>query len=175
MEYVSNTDSLNLDTLSTTYKIKKISEEDISDVYNLCKANTKYYEYAKTEPTKRNLTEVISQLPEGTGPENKYFVGFYDNDKLIAILDLITKYPNVDNAFIGWFMVDVHLQRKGIGSELFADIRSSLKAQGYNHLRLGVIKNNVEAINFWTKQGFKYTGITNKQEEYNVLVMSRDI
>ena len=175
LEYVSNTDSLNLDTLSTTYKIKKISEEDISDVYNLCKANTKYYEYAKTEPTKRNLTEVISQLPVGTGPENKYFVGFYDNDKLIAILDLITKYPNVDNAFIGWFMVDVHLQRKGLGSELFADIRSSLKAQGYNHLRLGVIENNVEAINFWTKQGFKYTGITNKQEEYNVLVMSRDI
>lgn len=175
LEYVSNTDSLNLDTLSTTYKIKKISEEDISDVYNLCKANTKYYEYAKTEPTKRNLTEVISQLPEGTGPENKYFVGFYDNDRLIAILDLITKYPNVDNAFIGWFMVDVHLQRKGLGSELFADIRSSLKAQGYNHLRLGVIENNVEAINFWTKQGFKYTGITNKQEEYNVLVMSRDI
>ena len=72
-------------------------------------------------------------------------------------------------------MVDVHLQRKGLGSELFADIRSSLKAQGYNHLRLGVIENNVEAINFWTKQGFKYTGITNKQEEYNVLVMSRDI
>lgn len=172
----SSKNEIDIAALSTQYSSERISEEDIADVYNLCKDNRKYYEYAKTEPSKQDLTEVISQMPDNTGPENKYFIGFYDGKhNLVAILDLITRYPNDRAAFIGWFMVNASMQQKGIGSAIFADIRAALKAQGFEYLRLGCIKENSEAISFWKKQGFKMTGEEIQQPEYVVLPMERNI
>ena len=167
---------LDINTLSSDYTVHKITEADIADVYHLCKANRKYYEYAHTKPTLENLTEVITDLPKGTGPENKHFVGFYDEeDHLIAILDLITGYPEEDDAFIGWFMVDADMQRQGIGSQIFADIRAAMKAQGYDHLELACFKENTEAAAFWQNQGFSFTGREAEQNDNMVLVMARDI
>ena len=167
---------LNIETLSSDYAVRRITEADISAVYNLCRANRRYYRYAHTKPTMRNLTEVITDLPKGTGPENKHFVGFYDKeDQLIAILDLITGYPESDDAFIGWFMVDASMQGQGIGSQIFADIRAAMKAQGYDHLELGCFKENTEAAAFWQNQGFSFSGKEVEQNEITVLVMARDI
>ena len=167
---------LDINTLSSDYTVRKITEADISEVYNLCRANRRYYRYMHTKPTLRNLTEVITDLPKGTGPENKHFVGFYDEeDRLIAILDLITGYPESDDAFIGWFMVDAGMQRQGIGSQIFADIRAAMKAQGYDHLELGCIKENTEAAAFWQSQGFAFSGREVEQNENIILVMERDI
>lgn len=45
----------------------------------------------RTVSTRKSLTEVISELPGDTGEQNKYFVGFYNDDKLIAVMDLITE------------------------------------------------------------------------------------
>ena len=170
---------LDINTLSSDYEVRKITESDISDVYNLCRANRKYYRYMHTKPTLRNLTEVISDLPKGTGPENKHFVGFYDrtdeDEHLVAILDLITGYPEGDDAFIGWFMVDASMQRQGIGSQIFADIRAAMQAQGYDHLELGCVKENTEAAAFWQSQGFSFSGREMQQNDVTVLVMEREI
>ncbi len=151
--------SVELQTLSTDYEVRRITEEDITDVYRLCRENRRYYRYMHVKPSLRNLTEVITMLPDGKGMEDKYFVGFYGSDnKLVAILDLITGYPESDDAWIGWFMVDAKLQGQGIGSQIFADIRASLKAQGFDYLQLAVVKENTEARAFWEKQGFLSTG-----------------
>ena len=72
-------------------------------------------------------------------------------------------------------MVDASLQGHGIGSQIFADIRASLSAQGYNYLELGVIEANTEAAAFWTSVGFTPTGRVIEQERYNVLTMSQNI
>ena len=76
---------------------------------------------------------------------------------MVALLDLITGYPEKDDAFIGWFMVDGHLQRQGIGSRIFADVRAAMSAQGYDYLSLFCEKENAEAVAFWKAQGFKAT------------------
>ena len=168
--------TLDIAPLSADYEVRSITEAEISDVYRLCRANRRYYRYAKTEPTKRNLTEVISEMPEGTKPSQKHFVGFYDKEgDLVAILDLITDYHKEHEAFIGWFMVDASLQGQGIGSQIFADLRDALSSQGFNHLELGVIEANTEALAFWKKAGFAPTGRVSEQERYNVIVMARDI
>jgi len=147
--------SLDIDALSTSHEVRRITEADISEVYNLCKSNQKYYATLSTAPTVESLTEIISQIPEGAGTEDKHFVGFYQDDCLVSVLDLITGYPEKDDAFIGWFMVDGHLQRQGIGSQIFADVRAAMTGQGYDYLSLSCEKENTEAIAFWQAQGFK--------------------
>lgn len=146
-----------LDTaaLSTSHQVRHITQADISDVYGLCKSNQKYYEYTNAAPTVESLTEIISRVPEGAESGGKYFVGFYDGDQLVSVLDLITGYPDGNDAFIGWFMVAGHLQRQGIGSQIFADVRAALAGQGLDYLSLQCEKENAEAIAFWKAQGFR--------------------
>ena len=140
---------------STTHEVRRITEADISEVYALCKSNWKYYECIHCAPTVESLTEIISHVPEGAEASCKYFVGFYEEKRLVALLDLITDYPEKDDAFIGWFMVDGQQQRQGIGSQIFADIRGAMAAQGYDYLSLSCEKENKDAIAFWEAQGFK--------------------
>ena len=164
--------SLNIETLSSDYDVRRISEADISDVYNLCRTNRRYYRSIKESPSKKRLTEVISELPETADYSQKYFVGFYSGDELYAILDLITGYPEKDDAFIGWFMVDETHHREGIGSQIFADVRAAMKAQGFDHLTLECPTASEDAKAFWESQGFSGTESSEKE---GVTVMSRDI
>ncbi len=127
-------------------------------------------------PTRESLTEVISSLPDGSSANCKHFVGFYnDDDVLIAVLDLITGYPESDDAFIGWLMVDGAMHGRGVGSGIFADVRASLKAAGYDYISLGVIKENAEALQFWKAQGFRPEGETIDQSGHSIIRMARSI
>ena len=154
--------SFDIQMLGTGYDVRRITEADISDVYTLCRSNRKYYEYMGTVPTLESLTEIISRMPEDSGETEKHFVGFYDRDRLVALLDLITGYPESNDAFIGWFMVDGQLQRQGIGSQIFADVRCAMRGQGFDFLSLRCEKENTEAIAFWQAQGFRSGGEDDK-------------
>ena len=169
-------DGLDIQTLSTQYRVGKITEADISPVYRLAKSNAKYYEHLHSVPTRESLTEIISELPEGTAPQNKHFVGFYNRDDvLVAVLDLITGHPESDDAFIGWLMVDGEMQGRGIGSGIVADVRAAMKAAGYDYLSLVCAEENEEALEFWKAQGFTETDVRSDQNGYNVIVMERSI
>ena len=154
-----------IETLSSEYTVKRIEEEDIIPLINLLRGNARYYRQLGIKHHARSLTDIMSELPLPDAKEKTNFVGFYGEDnKLIAILDLIAGYPEENDAFIGWFMVDAEKQGQGIGSQLFADIRATMKAQGYDYLQLRLHKNNIEAIEFWNNQGFKFN---NKEEVIN--------
>ncbi|MBQ0000794.1 MAG: GNAT family N-acetyltransferase [Clostridiales bacterium] len=167
--------NLDIQAFGTNFDVRRITESDITDVYRLCKSNKRYYRKLHGFPTRESLTEIISQVPEESGREDKYFVGFYEKDHLAAVLDLITGYPESNDAFLGWFMVDASLQGKGIGSQILADVRSALSAKGYDHLSLGCVKENEEAIEFWQTQGFTLTGEEKIQGRHTVAMMERDI
>ena len=119
---------------------------------------------------------MITDLPKGAGPDNKHFMGFYDKHKeLVAILDLITGYPENGDAFIGWFMVDAEQQGQGIGSQIIADVRAAMKSQGYDHLSVACLRDNTEAIAFWKGQGFHASGKEIEQDNRLADIMERDI
>ena len=152
-------------SLSSDFEVRRIEDDGVASVINLLRGNRKYYRELGIKHGSRNLTDLISSLPEGDDERKTNFVGFYDTDnKLIAVLDLIINYPENGKAFIGWFVVDATRQRQGIGSQLFADIRATLSAQGFENLELRVQKNNEIAIDFWTSLGFK---LNNKEEIIN--------
>ena len=115
-------------------------------------------------------------MPEGVSRSCKHFVGFYnEDDVLIAVMDLITGYPESDDAFIGWLMVNGEMQGRGIGSGIFADVRAAMKAAGYDYMSLACIKKNEEALKFWNEQGFRVEEETVSTDGYEVFRMARDI
>ena len=170
LDYENNDGDINIGSFSSDFETRRIKEADIADVYNLHRSNISYYRKNNEKPSKKRLTEVISELPDGASMSQKYFVGFYEKDDLIAVLDLITGYPNKEDAFIGWFMVKEEMHRKGIGSQIIADVRASLQAQGINHISLKCNKSSEEAINFWKNQGF-----TISNEENDIVSMDKNM
>ena len=164
-----------IQSLSSEYDVRKLTEADITNVYNLCMNNRRYYRLLNDTPRRKALTSVISEVPEGSSPENKHFVGFFDGEKLIGFLDLITGYPETDDAFIGWFLVDADLQKAGVGSQIMADVRASMKAQGYDYLSLRVRKENEDSIKFWQDQSFVLTDNEIDENGKKTLLMERDI
>ena len=168
-------DPLAIESLSSEFEARRITAADISDVYNLVRSNTRYYRSLKERPSKKRLTEVISELPEGTDISQKHFVGFYDGEDLVAVLDLITGYPEKDDAFIGWFMVQAERQNQGIGSQLFADVRAAMKAQGFDSLTLECPAVSEEALKFWEGQGFTRIPESEQDPEKNTIRFSRAI
>lgn len=170
------TDSFDVKSLSSEYDVRTLTESDLSTVLNLCRENVRFYRYMKEKPSLKRLTEDFTALPEGKTLKDKHFVGYFDKeDNLIAVVDLITGYPEKNDAYLGWLIIDAKLQGQGIGSQIFADLRASVKAQGFDSLRLCVIRENEEAKAFWTKMGFTYNGKVVDKERYTVEEMQREI
>ncbi|MBO7364696.1 MAG: GNAT family N-acetyltransferase [Lachnospiraceae bacterium] len=160
---------LDLSLLSSEFTVRRLDEGDITDVFNLCRENRRYYRYLRTRPSRAALTEVITNPPaDASHASKKYCVGFYDFDRLVAVLDLVMGYPEPDDAYIGWFVVDANRQGEGIGSQIIADVRAAVKAQGYDYLSLTCVTDNEEANAFWEAQGFSRTGVITEKERYSV-------
>ena len=172
----SSTAALDVRTLGIGYDVRRLTGADITDVFQLAKGNRKFYRALGVRPSRSKLTEMISDIPEGVGQEDKHFVGFYDDEgNLVAVLDLITGYPKDDNAFIGWFMVDAAQQRQGIGSQIFADVRASMQAQGFSRLEVACPEASQSGMSFWAEQGFETTGHRFNNGDYDVVHLQRSI
>ena len=171
---------LDIQSLGTAYDVRRLTAADVADVYGLARTNRKFYEALGTHLTVDGLTDVISRVPEGAGANAKLFVGFFDPvddgyQELVAVMDLIMGYPEAKTAFIGWFMVDAALQGQGIGSDIFADVRASMSAQGFTAMELACPANDEGARAFWEAQGFAASGEAYYNGEYDVIRMRRDI
>ena len=161
--------------LSSCYTVRLMSEEDIENIYNICKENPTCYDHMKSKPTIENVKEDMTMLPPGKTKDDKFFIGFYEKDQLIAIMDLITGYPNNNTAFIGLFMMNKNYQGIGIGSNIIEEVLYFLKFKGYSYVRLGYIKGNLQSKAFWTKNKFNPAGIESERESYTIVVMQRTL
>ena len=141
--------------VSDDYTVHKIREEDVEKVYHLCLGNPLYYEYCPPMVTLNSVREDLTALPPGKTMDDKYFVGFYEGEELIAVMDLIDGYPTKDIAFIGFFMTDASVQKQGVGSRIMADLLDTLKEVGFQAVRLAWVKGNPQAEHFWKKNGFQ--------------------
>lgn len=164
---------MDITLLSSKYQVRKISENDIQTVLDICKNNNMYYQCFPPKPSDETIMDDLKALPPNKEYKDKYYVGFYDNDKLIAIMDLIYQYPNHETAFIGFFMMDVQLQGKGIGTSIISDLMKYLKSLNIKRVQLGYIKGNNQAQSFWNKNNFLFTGVENTREKYTIVVMEK--
>ena len=96
--------------------------------------------------------------PPGIGLPDKYFIGFCQEETLIAVMDLIEGYPKPDTAFIGFFMMNKSFQGKGIGTAIIQDTAAYLKTAGKRAIRLAIYQQNPQATHFWKKNGFLVIG-----------------
>ena len=158
---------------SEKYEVKRLTEDDIEIIYHLCKTNPLYYEYCPPAVSRESVAEDLKALPPGISMEDKYFVGFFDGDKMIAVMDLIDGYPTKEIAFIGFFMADASVHNQGIGSRIIEEIADYLKKEGFRMIRLAWVKGNPQAEHFWRKNGFRPIKETSSTAAEHVILAER--
>ena len=161
--------------LSTKYMVRKLNDADIQKVYEVMQGNPLFFQYCPPMATEQSIADDMRALPPRSTEDDKYYVGYFEGEKMVAVLDLIVNFPNQETAFIGFFMMHKDYQGKGIGTELIDTCCKVLVEEGYQYVRLGFAKGNPQSEAFWTKNGFARTGVEDVQERYTVVVMEKQL
>ena len=151
---------IDIEKLSNRYNVRRLHLDDVEMIYSFCKKNTQYYEYCGKELTRGLIEQDLVITPPGIPPEQKYYVGFFEENNLVAVMDLEDGYPNSDYVYIGFFMMDCEQQGIGIGSAIISEAFEYLREQGFLKCQLGIDKDNPQSNHFWKKNGFIETGIS---------------
>lgn len=160
--------------LSKRYDVRKLNLDDVEMIYTFCKSNTQYYKYCGKVISTELIESDIKIAPPGISMEQKYYIGFFENSMLVAIMDLIAGYPNNNSVFIGFFMMNAKLQGTGIGSKIISEVLYYLQNQEFKKCQLGIDKDNPQSNHFWRKNGFKVIREV-VQEEGTILVAERQL
>lgn len=161
--------------LFADFHVEKLDENNLNDIFCICQNNVYYYKCLKETPTIFSVKTILEEVPPNKNFNDKFVLGFFENNKLVAILDLVKDYPKSNNIFIGLFIIDVYYQNKGIGSKVIKRLINILKTIGVSECYLGVVDSNEKAYIFWKKQGFEETGKIYNHEKYNVIMMMKKI
>lgn len=159
--------------LSGDYTVWELTKDDIPEMLRLARGNPLYYEYMRIQPDAANLADTLSALPPRRTLADKHFFGWFDGEKLVALMDLIWRHPGENMAFIGWFMVDAAHQGRGLGRKLINEVLVILRAHGVEEVRLGWIKGNPQSEHFWHSCGFSENGLSYDTDDYRVVVMNK--
>ncbi|MBD5555005.1 MAG: GNAT family N-acetyltransferase [Roseburia sp.] len=164
---------MDIKELSSKYVVKRLRNSDIQDILNLCCENKLYYEYCPPMVTEESIKKDMTALPPNTKIDDKFYIGFYKEGNLIAVMDLIDGYPEQKIAYIGFFMTSVTIQKRGIGSEIISELCDYLKQKGFISIRLAWVKGNPQAEHFWLKNMFVILKETTSNVSDSVILAER--
>lgn len=166
---------IQLEKISNKYNVRRLDSSDVNTVLELCSKNTLYYQYCPPLITKEGVIQDMEVLPPGKTKSDKYYFGYFENDVLIAVLDLITGYPNESTAYIGLFMLDIKVQGQGIGTKIIEELCEYLKNTGFQRVELAWVKGNLQSEKFWIKNNFNDIGERSSNAAEHVIVAEREL
>lgn len=164
---------MNIEEISTKYSVRRMKQEDVDIIYELSVGNPMFFQYCPPDITRDSILSDMKALPPHCTYEMKYYMGFFEKDKLIAIMDLVAGYPRADVVYIGLFMVNKEVQGKGIGSEIIRESLQYLKKCNFSSVQLAYAKGNPQSEAFWKKNGFTATGKETDNGDYFAVSMER--
>ena len=157
------------------YAVRPLAAADADEILALCVGNKQFYRYHPPLATKGSILEDMTALPPGKCALDKHYLGFFDGEMLVAVLDLIERYPQDDIAYIGFFMTKKERQNRGLGSALIGELLDELRRKGFRAVRLAVDRGNPQSLTFWEKNGFALTGEEFPHGDSAYLPMEREL
>ncbi len=91
---------INVLNLSKKYDVRKMEDSDAESILNLCSGNAQFYRYCEAKPTIEQVLDDMHITPPNISMSDKYYVGFYEDKTLVAVMDLIDGYPDAEIAYI---------------------------------------------------------------------------
>jgi len=162
------------------YSIIPITKQSCEQVMGVFDSNQNFFLLTEGVPaTLSGCQANVNATPPGFDIQSKLYIGFWINNRCIAVLDMLIGYPSPDCIYIGLFLVHGELQGTGLGHKIIDVLITASKDTGFNNAKLAVIENNKKAVTFWEKLGFEKTGKSSTTmcsgAKVNVITMQLDI
>lgn len=116
----------------------------------------------------------MKRLPAGQSDSAKFYIGFWQDKNLLAVLDFVLGYPDKQTVFIGLFMVHQVYQRTGLGSQIITGVLAYF-SRNFEKVRLAYVKSNPQAQYFWQKQGFQPTGLEAEEGDIRLIIADKQL
>lgn len=142
--------------------VKASTDKEIEMLWKIYRSNEEYFWITSGKMVgKEGLMDDLKALPPNCTSDQKEFLLIYYDEYPMALMDLITNFPDEDHAYIGLFLVEGAHHSHGIGEEIFEEIEKELRYRNFRRIRLGVVEQNKRGLRFWEKLGFVEQKIAN--------------
>ena len=80
---------MEIQKLSKKYMVRKLNDTDIDKIYEVMQGNPQYFQYCPPMATAQSIADDMNALPPRTTYDDKYYIGYFEGEKLVAVMDLI--------------------------------------------------------------------------------------
>ncbi len=164
---------MDLNSISTKYEVRKLTEEDVEIILELCQTNKDYYKYCPPLVSKESILCDMYAVPPNKTLEDKFYIGYFDGERLIAVLDINRGFPKKSYIYLGFFMLHKDYQGQNIAFEIIQELLEYLKSIDFEIVRLAFAKGNEKAMKFWCRNEFKLINVETQIEKCVAVGMER--
>lgn len=142
--------------IENKFILKTITGDLLKNVLEIYQTNEEYFKISMNgKPSMETIIEDKNNIPPGINLDNKNFKLISLNGQDIGVIDYLMNYPDEDAVYIGLLLIHGDFHRQGYGKAIIEDFTTNMREKGYSRIRLGVLKQNTNGFQFWTKMGFK--------------------
>jgi GNAT superfamily N-acetyltransferase len=148
---------------------EEIKKETLYIALEIINSNT-HYNIVENECAQRELEEIEEEF---LNPVTiSVFIKLDDN--YIGVMDYLMENPKDQSPWLGLLMIHGDYQGFGFGTQAYALYESDMRKRGLGRTRVGVIKENVKAKQFWESLGYLYIKTALSENGKEIFVYEKD-
>ena len=144
-----------LSELLPGWEIRPVDESDFDAVLALMERCSDFFDLSGVPITAESLKQDMAELPPRCVPEQKHYAALWKGGAPWMALDLVENYPRSRTLFVGLFVMDPALRRRGIGRTMMAALMQAAKEAGFDRVRLACLLDNPSGHAFWEAMGLR--------------------
>ncbi|WP_462411824.1 GNAT family N-acetyltransferase [Neobacillus sp. Marseille-QA0830] len=130
---------------------EEIGKETLYIALEIVNSNQAYNVLENGNPV-RNLVDMEEEFINSKTKSN--FIKL--DDTYIGVLDYLEENPKDHFPWLGLLMIHADYQGFEFGEQAYALFENEMMKRGFDTVRIGVIKENLKAKQFWERLGFIY-------------------
>ncbi|MEW9051001.1 MAG: GNAT family N-acetyltransferase [Neobacillus sp.] len=130
---------------------EEVTKETLYIALEIVNSNQSYNVFENGIPT-RTLSDIDDEFMN----PNTTSVFIKLEDTYIGVIDYLMENPKDNCPWLGLLMIHGDYQGFGFGAQAYALYENEMRKRGVKSVRLGVLSENLKAIQFWNSLGFLY-------------------
>lgn len=138
------------------YQVRELTHENDAQIYALQKANQAFFSlFMDHHLTHQEAVADLDSVATQAKADQKYYLGFFDHDKLVASLDLTIDYPGPKIVWIGQYLTDPQAVTDDQKTALLTQVLKTLRQLATQTVQLILPKRDVTDQKFYETLKFE--------------------
>lgn len=138
-----------------------LTPADASAIHDLYRRCDDYFLLQDGRPASPSDAEILfTDVPSTMSADDQFVVGCWERSGLRALAAVLTGYPNPDDWYLGFLLLDPSVRSRGFGQGMYSVIERWASEHGARRLLVAVLMENEPALRFWKRLGFEELRMT---------------